>query len=96
MLDYLITALLQSTPLLAQRTDRDEAVECAGADVGGRGVELQHRLVHYTTLGVNQYENSTIKYDRINAFFTLSTNYQCLFTLSTNYGTVLQDQEYFS
>ena len=46
MLDYLITAHLQSTPLLAQRTHRDEAVECAGVDVGGRGVVLQHRLVH--------------------------------------------------
>ena len=52
MLDYLITAHLQSTPLLAQRTHRDEAVECAGVNVGGRGVALQHRLVHHMTLGV--------------------------------------------
>ena len=52
MSDYLTTAHLQSTPLLAQRTHRDEAVECAGVEVGGRGVALQHRLVHHTTLGV--------------------------------------------
>jgi len=48
----LITAHLQSIPLLAERTHRDEAVECAGVDVGGRGVALEHRLVHHTTLGV--------------------------------------------
>ena len=52
MLDNLRTANLQSTHLLAQRTHRDEAVQCAGVDVGGRGVVLQHRLVHHTALGV--------------------------------------------
>ena len=30
----MITAHLQSTPLLAQRTHDDEAIECAGVDVG--------------------------------------------------------------